>query len=86
MLTYMLFCAISWIVAGTFLEMDAVERSGETKYECLLFGKFGILHTLVLRYLFGADLILLEDNYFSKHPNLMGTVDDDQIWMILCTL
>lgn len=37
MLSYMLFYPISCIVAGTFLKMDAIERSGEAKYECLLF-------------------------------------------------
>lgn len=67
MLSCTLFCAISWIVAGTFLKMDAVERSGETKYECLLFGEFGTLHTLMNRNLSGTKLISLEDNYFSKH-------------------
>lgn len=68
-LSYRLLCPISWIVAGTFLKMDAVDRSAETKYECLLFGKFGTLHTLIRRNLFGTKLILLEDKYFSKHLN-----------------
>lgn len=66
MLSCTLLCAISWIVAGTFLKMDAVERSGETKYECLLFGKFVTFHTLMNRNLFETKLISLEDDYFSK--------------------